>query len=226
MKHGKFYSVGVGPGDPKLLTYKAVETIKSVQVIAVPVSGGKEQIALNIVKEYLGEKKILYCEMPMVKDQALLATYHQKAAEQIIAYLQQGDDVAFLTLGDASIYATSWYIQKLLVEDFATEIIPGVPSFCAVAAALNTALCEGKEQLHIIPASYDVEQAMELPGTKIFMKAGKSLGKVQALVQKNGFHAQLVERCGLESEKIHYNLTEITDEASYFSVMVVKGAKI
>ena len=100
--------------------------------------------------------------------------------------LDAGKDAAFLTLGDPTVYATSMYIhQRIAGMGYRTSIVSGVPSFCAAAAKLGVSLGEKQEQIHIIPASYDVEAAMQLPGTKILMKAGKKDAGCQTVRQKN-----------------------------------------
>lgn len=99
MTRGTFYAVGVGPGDPELLTVKAINTIKSCPVIAVPKSGASENIALKIAGSYITDKELLECEMPMIKDKAELDKYHDLAAEKIGAVLDRGKDVAFSDSG-------------------------------------------------------------------------------------------------------------------------------
>lgn len=222
---GKLYGVGVGPGDPQLITYKAVETIKKCQVIAVPLSSGDaERVALNIAKEHLTDQEVIDCYMPMIRDQEELGKCHDQVAAQIEQYLENGIDVAFLTLGDPSIYSTYMYIHKrILQKGYEAELIPGVPSICAVAAKLNDSLCEGGESLHIIPGSYEADY-LALEGTKVLMKTGKSIGKVKAHLKEAGIYhqAKMVECCGMEDEKIHHSLDTVSDEGRYFSVIVIK----
>lgn len=224
---GKLYGVGVGPGDPKLMTYKAVETIQKCKVIAVPKSGkDKEQVALNIAREYLTDQEIIDCYMPMIRDQEELQKQHDKVAEELKSYLDKGLDVAFLTLGDPTIYSTYIYIHKRILNmGYEASLIPGVPSICAVAAALNDSLCEGGDSLHIIPASYKgKEDYLDLEGTKVLMKTGRAMGKVKNHLKEKGLYeqAKMVECCGMSNEKIHLSLDTAEDEGSYFSVIVIK----
>jgi len=226
MKNGKFYSVGVGPGDPMLITYKAVEKIKSSDIVVVPQSGATENIALKIALEHVQGKKILECDMPMTRDKDRLEASHIKATAEIEEFLKTGNQVSFLTLGDPSIYSTAMYIHKRLSDrGYETELIPGVPSFCAVAASLNTTLCEGGELLHIIPASYeDTDQLLSLKGTKILMKSGKAIKEIKErlFMRGHGTIAMMVEQASMENEKIHYTLESVDENASYFSIIVVK----
>lgn len=223
---GIFFSVGTGPGDPKLITYKAVEVIKSCDIIALPNSGASENAVIKIVAEHIAGKELLYCDMPMIRDKNELEKCHQAAANQMATLLDEGKNIAFLTLGDPTIYSTTLYVhQRLQKMGYETEIISGVPSFCAVAAKLNIPLCEGGELLHIIPASYqDVEHALEYSGNKVLMKSGKSIGKMKALVGKNA-DARAVECCGMENEKLHQSITDMDENSSYFSVIIVKEKK-
>lgn len=224
MKQGVFYSVGVGPGDPKLMTFLAAETIAQCQVIALPDSGAKDNAAQQIAAPWLEGKELLFCSMPMTRDRQKLLAAREAAADQVAAVLEQGKDVAFLTLGDPSVYATPMYLHRILKEKgYRTKMVPGVPSFCAVAASLDVPLCEGGEPLHVIPASYsDLEQALSLPGTKVLMKSGKSIAEVKERIDSGSMEAMAVERCGMEGEKRHYSLDTLQNGASYFSVVLVK----
>ena len=226
---GKLYGIGVGPGDPKLITYKAVERIGLTPVIAVPTTGEKRQIAFEIVAPYLSHQEIISCYMPMTRNKEVLSLSHKSCADQIQRYLEEGKDVAFLTLGDPTVYSTYIYIHKHIVSrGYEAHIIPGVPSFCAVAARLGSALCEEGEMLHIIPASYEgTEIALELKGNKVLMKTGKSLKKVITLLKEKGLFekAQMVSCCGMKEEKIYPTLENVEHENSYFSVVVVKEDK-
>lgn len=222
---GKLYGVGVGPGDPKLMTYKAVETIQKCQVVAVPKSGNSEQVALNIAKEFIKNQTLIDCYMPMIRDKQALRKQHEEVVSEFKGYLDKGQDIAFLTLGDPTIYSTYMYIHRLIKEmGYETEIIPGISSICSVAAALNDSLCEGSDCLHIIPASYKgKEDYLDLEGTKVLMKTGKSMEKVKQHLKEKGLYerAQAVECASMPNEKIHESLDTV-EESSYFSVIVVK----
>ena len=222
---GKLYGIGVGPGDPKLMTYKAVETIQKCQVVAVPKSGNSEQVALNIAKEFIKNQTLIDCYMPMIRDKQALRKQHEEVVSELKGYLDKGQDIAFLTLGDPTIYSTYMYIHRLIKEmGYETEIIPGISSICSVAAALNDSLCEGSDCLHIIPASYKgKEDYLDLEGTKVLMKTGKSMEKVKQHLKEKGLYerARAVECASMPNEKIHESLDTV-EESSYFSVIVVK----
>lgn len=226
------YGVGVGPGDWELLTLKAIRIIKEADIIAVPKTDEKEMTALNIVKQAidLSEKEILEVYMPMTRDKQVLKESHDKAANEVISALKQNKTVAFLTLGDPSVYSTYSYLhERVLKAGFSAQLVAGVPSFCAVAARLNTTLCEGGEPLHIIPASYKGSlDYLDWKGTKVLMKSGKAIQKVTQEIRDKRLlkNAALVECCGMSKEKVVTDLNEIGDKASYFSIIVVKDKEM
>lgn len=222
-KIGKLYGIGVGPGDPKLMTFKAVEILQTCSIIAVPKSGEGDSLALSIAKPYIKEQEILECYMPMTRDKEILEQNHEVVTRSIKGYLEEGKDVAFLTLGDPTIYSTYMYIHRRIVNlGYETEIIPGISSICSVAAALNDSLCEGCECLHIIPASYK-ESYLDLKGTKVLMKTGKSMERLKEELREKGLYkyAKAVECASMPDEKIHESLDTLED-SSYFCVVVVK----
>lgn len=222
---GKLYGIGVGPGDPELLTLKALRVIKEADVIAVPGEKPTETVAYKIVEgayPELADKTLLPVHMPMTKDPELLERHHQEGTSLIQKELEEGRTVAFLTLGDPTVYSTYIYVHKRIKEmGYETEIISGITSFCAVAAKLNTGLVEKADMLHIIPASYQIEDALKLPGTKVFMKAGKKLKTVKEEILVSGEQGMMVENCGMPDEKIYTKLEDIPDTAGYYSLIIV-----
>ncbi len=221
---GTFYGIGVGPGDPELITYKAVATINRCNIIAVPKSGSSENVALNIAKQHITNQQIVEIDMPMTRDETLLNNSHDTAAEKLGTLLEQGNNIAFLTLGDPSVYASVMYIHKRLTDKgYNTAIIPGITSFCAAAASLNTSLCEREQLLHIIPASYeDLDYALNLKGNKVLMKSGKSLAAVKNKLSKYPNKVSMVTCASMENERVFKSLEEIDENAGYFSLIIVK----
>ena len=224
--HGKLWGVGVGPGDPELLTVKAVRVLREADVVIVPDASSGDKVALNIVKDYLKDKQIQFVKTPMVRDKAVMDAAHEAAADTICALLDDGKQVAFLTLGDPAIYSTYMYIhQKVLRRGYAVEVVPGIPSFCAAAARLNQSLCLGREPLIIIPASHDQNDLMDLPGNKVFMKAGRSILELQQALGEKGLleGASMVENCSMENERVYPHFADLKEPSGYFSLVIVKG---
>ena len=226
---GKLYGVGVGPGDPELLTLKALRLIKDNEVIAVPGKEIQASVAYQIVKgayEELDEKTLIPVAMPMTKDPQVLKANHDKAADQVESYLKEGKNVVFLTLGDTTVYSTYLYVHKRILErGYEAEIVSGITSFCAVAARLNMGLVEADQPLHVIPATYkaqEMDEILELPGTKVLMKTGKKMKQVKESIEKSGQKAVMIENCGMPSEKIYRSVEEIPEDSGYYSLIIVK----
>lgn len=225
---GTLYGVSVGPGDPELLTLKAVKIMKSCQVLATPKTAGEKTLALDIAAGAvdLKDKEILALDFPMTRDHAALQASHMAAADAIEAHLEAGQDVAMLNLGDVSVYSTFAYVKKLLEADgYPVVMIPGVTSFCAVAAALGESLTTMHQPVHIFPASSGpTDEALKLPGTKVLMKTGRSMPEVRAAIEKAGLKDKtgLVQNCGLPNEQICHNLDDASDDISYFTTIIVK----
>ncbi|HIX36543.1 MAG TPA: precorrin-2 C(20)-methyltransferase [Candidatus Blautia pullistercoris] len=226
---GKLYGVGVGPGDPELLTLKALRLIKENEVIAVPGKEIQASVAYQIVKgayEELDEKTLIPVAMPMTKDPQVLKANHDKAADQVESYLKEGKNVVFLTLGDTTVYSTYLYVHKRILErGYEAEIVSGITSFCAVAARLNMGLVEADQPLHVIPATYkaqEMDEILELPGTKVLMKTGKKMKQVKESIEKSGQKAVMIENCGMPSEKTYRSAEEIPEDSGYYSLIIVK----
>ncbi len=223
---GILYGVGVGPGDPELLTLKARRIIAQADAVAVPDKGSGEKTALAIVGSLAEGKPLLLCGAPMVRDRAQLEAAYTRNAEQVMELLDQGKNVAFLTLGDPSIYSTYLYTHRRVVErGYEARIIPGVPSFCAVAAALGDGLCEGSDRLLVVPASHrDVSDCLEVDANLVFMKAGREIGALRQALAEKGLldRAALVENCGMKTERIYPHFADAPEGSGYFSVVVVK----
>ena len=226
---GILYGVGVGPGDPELMTLKAVRMIKENEVIAVPGADVKKtvayQIAVQAVPE-LEQKQLLPIYMPMTHDQEEIERNHKKGADNIEAYLKQGKNVVFLTLGDPTIYSTFSYLQKRILDrGYETQLVSGITSFCAAAARMNIPLAEWNQQLHIVPAVHQLDSRLEQSGNYILMKSGKKMNQVKVILKESGRNVQMVENCGMPNERIYRSVEEIPDDAGYYSLIIAKERK-
>lgn len=227
--NGTFYAVGVGPGDPGLLTLQAANILKRCPVIAAPQTKSGQMLALDIARSALNlrEKEVLPLSFTMSREPSLREESYQTAARQIEAFLQKGLDVAMVNLGDVSVFATAYYILERIREDgFETLMAPGVTSFSAVAARLSWSLTEMETPLHIIPASADLDLALQFPGTKVLMKSGSAIHETVQALERVGLldRAALVADCGLPTEQVYHDLRKLPENLSYFATIIVQGA--
>ena len=226
MVKGIVYGVGVGPGDPEMMTLKACRLIRENDVIAVPGKDPKEavayKIALQAVPE-LADKELVPIYMPMIMDRKVQAENHRKGADLIETYLEDGRNVVYLTLGDSTIYCTFSYLQKLIEEDgYETELVSGIPSFCAAAARLGISIVEWNEAMHVMPAAHKLGDDLGLPGNYVLMKSGSHMKEVKDILRSSGRDVKMVENCGMPDEKVYESVEEIPDEAGYFSLIIAK----
>lgn len=223
---GKLYGLGVGPGDPELMTLKAVRILKECDVIAVPGRIPGETTAFKIAEGACPEiagKTAVGIHMPMTKDKKVLEESHREGVRILRALLDEGKNTAFLTLGDPTVYSTYMYLHREIQNaGYETEIVSGVPSFCAAAAKIPMSIGEKEEQIHIIPASYHIEEALDLPGTKVLMKAGKKIPAVKQILKEREADVILVENCGMERERIIAGAEQIPEDAGYYTLLFVK----
>lgn len=222
---GKLWGVGVGPGDPELLTLKAARVLEQADVILAPDTGKADKTALNIVRDHLNGKQPILVSTPMTRDREKVEASYTAAAKMICQYLDEGKQVAFITLGDATVYSTYMYIhEKVRAKGYAVEVVPGVPSFCAAAARLNISLCQGTEPLLVIPASHSVEDLLDVKANKVFMKAGSSILDLKKTLEEKHMlgNAAMVENCSMENERVYEDFRDLTKPSGYFSLVIVK----
>ena len=224
MKKGVLYGAGVGPGDPELLTVKAVNLIKECDILAIPQKKRGECTAYRIAVQAVPEAKdkpVLPIDMPMTRDKAVRESAYEAGAEAVAEELSKGKMVVFLTLGDPAVYSTFAYLAPH-VESKGFDVIwvPGVTSFCASAAALGSPLCTDREALHILPGGINAEEELSFPGTKVFMKG--ELDKLLGAIRESGLDAKAVENCGTADQHIYDTVDEIPEDAGYYLVTIVK----
>ena len=228
---GTCYGVGVGPGDPELLTLKAARVIGACQVVAAPQTRGGATLALDIAARAvnLADKEIVRLPFAMSRDAGERQRMHEESVGLIAGQLAQGRDVAVLTLGDPGVFSSFFYLADGLHErGFAIEVIPGVTSFSAVAARLGQGLTEMDEPLHVVPSAActdQIDEVLDLPGTKVLMKPCGKLGELAEALERRGelSRASLVADCGLPSEHVCRDLASFdpAEHPSYFTTLVV-----
>ncbi len=224
------YGIGVGPGDPELLTLKALRYIRESDVIILPAKTKEECYAYRIVEKVypqIKEKEIRCMPFPMIKEKEVLKQVHQGIYEDILSLLEQDKTVAFLVIGDPSIYSTYSYIHTRVIQNQGTAVmISGIPSFCAAAAALGISLGDNKDEIHIIPGSYEIGRTLTLSGTKIYMKSGKKLAELKKALSEYGNterpEVYAVSNCGMENEAISVGLADLKEESGYLTIVIVK----
>jgi precorrin-2/cobalt-factor-2 C20-methyltransferase len=226
---GNFYGVGVGPGDPRLLTLQAVDVLKSVDLVAIPKSKlDRESVAWDIAKVHCPVNvRLVKLEMPMTADQQVLAKAWRDGAQTLLAELKQGKSVAFITLGDPSLYSTYSYLLNILQEELPQECIatvPGITAMSAAAARFNLPLATGDEPLLILPSTEDVGGFLNLPNL-VFMKVSRRLPEILTLLEGFKRKAVLLTRLGQAGEKICWNPKPqdfTSDKIDYLSLLLVK----
>lgn len=229
VKKGKLFGIGVGPGDTELLTLKAAKVLESVPVVFSPKSSKeKDSIALSIVRPILQKrndyKRLMLVTpiFPMIEDKEELEKIWTSAAEMIAQYLESGRDVAFITLGDPSVFSTYSYLQKQLVDNYEIETIPGITSFTACAAARNKALVEQNQILTVVPKIDDrLENILDYSDSIVLMKASRNTSELEAKIDEKERDKEIysVQNCTRENEKI---IEGFSDEKPYLTTTIIQ----
>jgi precorrin-2/cobalt-factor-2 C20-methyltransferase len=241
---GHLYLVGVGPGDPELMTYKAVRLLTDTKVWAVPTA--KENgcsSALQIASQMVpgNGREILSLCFPMKKvflgqetDQHLLQAWG-KGADEVIVHLDQGKDVAFPTLGDATLYSTAFYLLAMILErrpQTRVTVVPGITAMAACAASQSSPLALGDDVLAVVPAAFDDDRLRHILttlDTVVLMKVHRRLDALIDLLTELGLveHAVLIERSGMPDERVYTDIREARGcQLHYFSTMLVRKQKV
>lgn len=230
---GCFYGVGVGPGDPELLTLKALRVLQEVPLICTPRSEtSQESYALDIVRDYLDEQRQEIIRIPFpIDDEAGAAAVWRSAADTIGDHLAQGKDVAFITEGDPMLYSTFSYVLDSITSGYpevTVEIIPGVSSVMAAAASAGVPLVTHGQRLVILPAVYgidDLSEAISNYDTIVLMKVNRTLLQALANLEQLGLAGKgiYVRRASTAREEVVRDLTTLSEEdLDYFSLLIIK----
>lgn len=236
MNSGIFYGVGVGPGDPDLLTLKAVQLLNKARIVVVPqASRGQESVALSIAQEHLSPVCCVhYLHFPMTRDENCLGKAWDEALATIQGFLDEGEDVFFLTIGDPMLYSTCIYIlEGLKTKGYQVKIIPGVPSFCAAAGAASFPLATGNEQIAVLPWNEKDPPSPSMLNhfdTVVLLKVASHLPQAVAALKEASLLEQsvLVSNCGRPDESTSFNLEEKAREENpppYLSLILARRLK-
>lgn len=230
---GTLYGIGVGPGDPDLITMKAVKAMGGVDVIFTASSSKNSfSLAVDIARPHLPENvEVVVLPFPMTSDKEVMAKAWNENACTIAKVLDEGKNVAFLTLGDPMTYSTFGYIAQCMRADYADYpmvTIPGITSFQAAAARINTPLVEGEETLMITSGAYGgahVRRVSDAAENVVLLKAYKNVDDIaDALSESNLLdHSCAIKKCGRQGEEIVWNVSDLREiKPDYWTLIIAK----
>jgi precorrin-2 C20-methyltransferase/precorrin-3B C17-methyltransferase len=238
-KAGRLFGVGLGPGDPELITLKALRIVKQAHVVAYPSARHGQSNARSIVSSELSSEQI---ELPMIYPvtteltdhpggyEGAMSDFYDEMAKQIAIHLEGGRDVAILCEGDPFFYGSYMYLHDRLAHRFATEVIPGVPSILGAAARLGTPLVRRDTELVVLPATLsedDLTARLNPSSAFAIIKLGRNFTKVKNALSRAGLldKALFIERATMATERI-MTLTEIDPlNVAYFSLILVPDSR-
>jgi precorrin-2/cobalt-factor-2 C20-methyltransferase len=229
---GTFYGLGVGPGDPELITLKAWRIISHVPVIAYPAANGSDSLARRIAAPFIPEDVVeLAIPVPMRREREPAQEAYDEAALAIAAHLDQGRDVAFLCEGDPLFYGSFAYLLSRLAQDYLTQIVPGITSITACAAAIGRPLAARNDILKVLPGTLDASRLrQEIASSEAIaiLKVGQHFEKIRAVLDELGLSARatIIEKATRDDEKITPLCDVPAGERPYFStILIYKGGE-
>ena len=225
---GKLYGIGVGPGDPELMTMRAHRLISSAKIIAYPAPDSGESFARSIAAaSFAADVVEIPIVIPMRVARFPAQDVYDDAAKEIGRHLLAGQDVVVLCEGDPFFYGSFMYLFSRLAGDFPTEVVPGVSSLGAVTAAARQPLCARGDQVLILPATIDENDLLERLSTAqaaAIMKVGRNLNKVRRVLNELDLaeRAVFVSHASLPEQKV-LPFAEAPETAPYFSMILIPG---
>ena len=226
----KFYGIGTGPGDSSLVTIKAVNTLKNIDILYTPeAKKGGDSLALSIVKEYVPDSvEIKPRHFPMSNHGTDKIEAWEEVSKEIVNDVKNGKDVGFITLGDPMIYSTYVYVMERIMDEVEVETIPGISSFSHIASSQNFPLVMDTDPLVVIPCTMEetkIDEVLEKYDCIVLMKIYKRINLILDKLKKHNLidHAILVSNSSQEREEVFTNLREekIDEKISYFSTILV-----
>ncbi|MDE1181722.1 precorrin-2 C(20)-methyltransferase [Paraburkholderia sp.] len=238
-EHGRLFGIGVGPGDPELITLKALRVLKAAPVVAYFVAKGKKGNAYSIIEAHLHEAQqhlpLVYpvtteALEPPLSYEAIIADFYDTAADVIATHLHEGRDVAVICEGDPFFYGSYMYLHDRLASRFDAEVVPGVCSMLGGVAVLGVPLVYRNQSLSVLSGVLpedDLRRRLATADAAVIMKLGRNFDKVRRVLTDLGLadRALYVERATMANQRI-VPLAEVDPMASpYFSLLVVPGEK-
>ncbi|MEM9567083.1 MAG: precorrin-2 C(20)-methyltransferase [Cyanobacteria bacterium P01_E01_bin.34] len=233
MALGTLWGVSVGPGNPDWMTVEGIRAIQSVAAIACPQDRqGKPGMAYQIAQKYVGERPVISLDLPFVTNTDILECSWRTAAKQLVPILQQGNDVTFICEGDASFFSTFAYLAREVCKQEAgveVQVLPGVCSPLAAAAALNIPLSMWDESVAIVPALHRVSELdaiLDWADVVVLMKLPSVFDRIYATLERRNLlaHTGLVEWLGWPQQQVFQSLEHMKDyRPPYFSIAIVRN---
>ena len=224
---GTLYGLGIGPGDPDLITLKALKLLQAAPVLAYPALEDGDSLARAIIAPHLVTPKTeIAVRIPMAIERAPAQAAYDAAAKEICRHLENGNDVAALCEGDPFFYGSFMYLFGRIAEKFPVEVVPGVSSLTACATALKSPLAARNDILTVLPAplpSATIRRRLLETESAAIMKVGRHFARVRDVILDLGLenNARYIERATMENQKI-YPLTEVPEDAApYFSMILI-----
>ncbi len=231
---GRLYGIGVGPGDPELLTMRAYRILSEVPIVLVPSKDGKSrsfasQIIAGLVKE--PRQKIVKLVFPMRRDTEELSEYWEEAVNDIWTHLGEGKDCAFVAEGDPLLYGTFVHVLTALRKshpEVNIEVVPGISSFSAASARTLSPLASGDERVAILPSNCEdkvIRETLKNFDTIVFLKINNAFGRIISILEEFNLmnKCTYVRRCTTPDEEIIKDLKKLRGKRlDYFSLLIVR----
>ncbi len=236
-KKGILYGLGVGPGDPELITLKAARVLNVIDIVfAAASTKNRYSLALSIAKPHIPDlTPVRLLTFPMTNDKEEKEAAWQAHANTIIEELAQGKKVAFITLGDSMTYSTYGYVLRHVQEiapQFPIISIPGITSYQAAAACLNTPLVEGEDSLMLVSGAQGGDRLRECaakPEAVVFLKAYRNVDDITAAIEQTGDYEATVgiSNCGHTDQKIIWDIDKLRERRpDYWTLILAKRKKV